>query len=84
MEPSGLLISHVGVAKIMGAPFRTFCPRKGMEGDKAWLAMRVSEQGMEVAKLLAHIRLKSRNELMHSLGLALKGGCVRRNQRRDL
>ena len=26
---SGLLISHVGVAKIIGAPFRTLCPGEG-------------------------------------------------------
>ena len=28
----GLLITHVGVAKIMGAPFRAFCPGEGLGG----------------------------------------------------
>ena len=56
---SGLLISHVGVAKIMGAPFRTLCPGEGLEGDKAWLAARADEQAVEVVKLFAQIGLKA-------------------------
>jgi len=60
---SGLLISHVGVAKIIGAPFRTLCPGEGFEGGKAWLAARPGEQAVEVAKLLTHIGLKAINDL---------------------
>ena len=50
---SGLLISHVGVAKVMGAPFRTLCPGEGLEKDKAWLAARADEQAVEVTKLFS-------------------------------
>ena len=35
---SGLLISHVGIAKLMGAPLRTLCPGEGLARDQAWLA----------------------------------------------
>ena len=31
----GLLITHVGVAKIMSAPFRALCPGEGLERDLA-------------------------------------------------
>ena len=55
---SGLLLSHIGVAKVMGPPFRTICPGVGLEGEKPWLAERAGEQAVEVAKMFAHIALK--------------------------
>ena len=65
---SGLLISHVGVAKIMGAYFfwahrSALCPGEGLEGDKAWLAARAGEQAVDVAKLFVHIGLKAIDDL---------------------
>ena len=59
----GLLITHVGVAKIMGAPFRALCPGEGLERDLAWLAARAGEQAAGVAKLFAHIGLKAVDDL---------------------
>ncbi len=60
IDSRGLLITHVvGVAKIMGVPFRTLCPGEGLERDLAWLAVRVGEQAAGVAKLFAHIGLKA-------------------------
>ncbi len=61
----GLLIthSHVGVAKIMGAPFRALCPGEGLERDLAWLAARAGEQAVGVAKLFAHIGLSAVDDL---------------------
>jgi hypothetical protein len=63
----GLLIKHVGVAKIMGAPFRALCPGEGLERDHVWLAARAGEQAGEqaagVAKLFAHIELKAVDDL---------------------
>ena len=56
---SGLLVTHVGVAKIMGAPFRALCPGEGLEKDFAWLLARADEQAVGVAKLFAHIGLKA-------------------------
>ena len=47
----------------MGAPFRTLCPGKGLEGDKAWLAARAGEEAVEVVKLFAHIGLKATDDL---------------------
>ena len=63
MRPSSLLLSHVGVAKVMGAPFRTLCPGEGLQGDKAWLAAGVGEQAVEFAKLFAHITSGSRRSI---------------------
>ena len=59
----GLLITHAGVAKIMGAPFRALCPGEGLERGLAWLAARAGEQAAGVAKLFAHIGLKTVNDL---------------------
>jgi hypothetical protein len=59
----GLLITHVGVEKIMGAPFRALCPGEGLERDLAWLAARAGEQAAGVAKLFAHIGLKAVDDL---------------------
>ena len=47
------------LVKVMGAPFCAFCPGEGLERDLTWLAARVSEQAVEVAKLFAHIGLKT-------------------------
>ena len=58
-----LIISHVGVAKIMGAPFRALCPGEGLGRDLAWLAARAGEQAVGVAKLFAHIGLKAVDDL---------------------
>ena len=60
---SGLLISHVGAVKVMGAPFRALCSGEGSERDLTWLAARASEQAVEVAKLFAHIGLKTIDEV---------------------
>jgi len=43
----------------MGAPFCALCPGEGLERDLTWLAARVSEQAVEIAKLFAHIGLKT-------------------------
>jgi hypothetical protein len=56
---TGLLISHVGVAKLMGAPLRSLCPGDGLDMDRAWLAMQAGMQAAEVARLFAHIGLKA-------------------------
>ena len=54
---SGLLLSHIGVAKFMGAPLRTLCPGAGLERDLAWLSERAETQTAEVALLFAHTGL---------------------------
>ncbi len=59
---SGLLVTHVGLAKVMGAPFRALCPGEGLERDFAWLLARADEQAVGVAKLFAHIGLKTIDE----------------------
>ena len=61
-----LLVTHVGVAKVMGAPFRPLCPGEGLERDFAWLLARVDEQAVGVAKLFAHIELKVIPDQSHS------------------
>ena len=53
----GLLISVVGIAKLMGAPLRALCPGDGLERDKAWLAAQVADQSAGVARLFAHLGL---------------------------
>ena len=53
----GLLISHVGVAKLMGAPLRTLCPDGGLAGDRAWLEAQAGKQAAGVAQLFAHLGL---------------------------
>ena len=60
---NGLLVTHVGVAKVMGAPFRALCPGDGLERDFAWLLARADEQAVGVAKLFAHIGLKAIDDL---------------------
>jgi hypothetical protein len=50
---SGLLLTHVGVEKIMGAPFCAPCPGEGLERDLAWLTARAGEEA-GVVKLFAH------------------------------
>ena len=56
---TGLLISHVGVAKLMGAPLRSLCPGDGLDSDRAWLAAQAGKQAAEVARLFAHLGLKA-------------------------
>ena len=64
-ESSGLLITHVGVAKVLGAPFRTLCPGEGLDRDVEWLTTKAGEQEVEVgiAKLFARIELRAINYL---------------------
>ena len=59
----GLLVTHVGMAKVLGAPFRALCPGEGLERDIAWLVARADEQAVGVAKLFAHIGLKAIDDL---------------------
>ena len=47
----------------MGAPFRALCPGEGLERDLTWLAALASKQAVEVAKLFAHIGLKTIDEV---------------------
>ena len=56
---TGLLISHVSVTKLMGAPLRSLCPGGGLEGDRAWLAAQAGKQAAEVARLFAHLGIKA-------------------------
>jgi len=58
----GLLVSTVGIAKLMGAPLRALCPGEGLEADRAWLVARALEQAAEVARLFAHLGLDSVDE----------------------
>ena len=63
--PTDLLITHVGVAKVIVAPLRTLCPGKGLESDVEWLTTKAGEQEVEVgiAKLFARIELRAINYL---------------------
>ncbi len=57
---SGLLISHSGVAKFMGAPLRTLCRGAGLERNLTWLLSEQAEnQAAEVALLFSHIGLSA-------------------------
>ena len=55
----GLLISHVGIAKLMGAPYRPLCPGSGLERDREWLAAQAGKQAAEVGLLFAHLGLRA-------------------------
>ena len=55
----GPLISHVGVSKLMGAPFRSLCPGDGLERDKAWIAAQAGKQAAAVQLHFAHLGLSA-------------------------
>jgi hypothetical protein len=55
----GLLISHVGIAKLMGAPYRPLCPGSGLEADRAWLVAQAGKQAAGVQLLFAHLGLEA-------------------------
>ena len=61
-DPSKLLISHIGLPKLMGAPLRCLCPGPGLEGDIRWIRDRAHERAREVARLFAHLGLEAVDE----------------------
>jgi len=61
-DPSKLLISHIGLPKLMGAPLRCICPGPGTEGDIRWIQDRTHERALEVAHLFAHLGLEAVDE----------------------
>jgi len=92
-DPSKLLISHIGLPKLMGAPLRCLCPGPGLEGDIRWIRDRAHERAREVARLFAHLGLEAVDEEVGRLSPAehqaqydeyrLRAACFRSLTRRS-
>ena len=66
-DPRRMLISLVGIAKIMGAPLRTVCTAIGRVGecaaaDETWVQQQVAVESDRVTKLFAHLGLKTMDD----------------------
>ena len=60
-----LLISFVGIPKLMGAPLRALCPDESLHTDRSWVSSQAQRRAEEVIKLFAHLSL----EAVDSVGL---------------
>jgi len=57
-----LLISHVGIPKLMGAPLRSLCPDSNITVDREWIVRQTRLLAFEVSKLFSHLGLHPVNE----------------------